>query len=301
MLAQLRSRLPDVAAAEVHHGATSQDAIDTAMMLVTRRALEPLLSDAGAAANACAALAAEYRETPMLARTLLQQAVPTTFGLKAAGWLAGVVRARRELAGAAGSSIALQFGGAAGNLAALGDAALPVAELLADELELPQPALPWHAERTRPVAIVDALGMLAGALGKVGRDITLLAQGEVGEVRDTAPGGSSAMAHKRNPVAALAVLACAQRLPGLVATMHASLPAEHERAAGGWHAEWETFRDALRLTGSTAAWSARMLDRLEVDTDRMRSNLEAVVALPWSSPTSASALVDRALAEYGEG
>jgi len=303
MLAALRARLPDAAAGDVHRGATSQDVIDTATMLVTRRALGPLLEDAGTAGRSCAALAAAHRETPMLGRTLLQQAVPTTFGLKAAGWLAGIVRARRELAAGAESSIALQFGGAAGNLAALGDSALPVGELLAAELELPLPALPWHTERTRPVAIVDALGRLAGAMGKVGRDVTLLAQGEVAEVRDAAPGGSSAMAHKRNPVAALVVVACAQRLPGLLATMHTSLSAEHERAAGGWHAEWETFADALRLTGSAATWSVRMLDRLEVDADRMQANLEAageeITASSRSALANCGALVDRALAEYG--
>lgn len=305
MLAALRARLPDAAAGDVHRGATSQDVIDTAMMLVTRRALEPLLEDAGAVGRSCAALAAAHRETLMLGRTLLQQAVPTTFGVKAAGWLAGVVRARRELVGAGERSIALQFGGAVGNLAALEDSALAVAELVAAELDLPLPALPWHSERTRPVAIVDALGLLAGAVGKVGRDVTLLAQGEVGEVRDRAPGASSAMAHKRNPVAALAVVACAQRLPGLVATMHASLPAEHERAAGGWHAEWETFADALRLTGSAVAWSVAMLDRLEVDTDRMLANLEAageeITASSRSAVVNSRWLVDRALAGYGHG
>jgi 3-carboxy-cis,cis-muconate cycloisomerase len=305
VLAALRALLPDQAARDVHLGATSQDVIDTATMLVTRRALEPLLADAGAAGRSCAALAAAHRDTPMLGRTLLQQAVPTTFGLKAAGWLAGIVRARRELAGAAQRSIALQFGGAAGNLAALGDSALAVAELLAAELELPLPALPWHGERTRLVAIADALGLLTGAAGKVGRDVTLLAQGEVGEVRDAAPGGSSTMAHKRNPVAALAVVACAQRLPGLLSTMHASLSAEHERAAGGWHAEWETFADALRLTGSALAWAVRMLERLEVDAERMRANLEEageeITASSRSAMVNSRALVERALADYGQG
>jgi 3-carboxy-cis,cis-muconate cycloisomerase len=274
MLAELRGRLPEAVAGHVHRGATSQDVIDTAAMLMARRALEPLLADAAAAGRACSQLAASHRDAPMIARTLLKQAVPSTFGLKAAGWLAGIGRSRRELAAVAEREIALQFGGAAGNLSALGDAGLQVAQLLADELELPLPALPWHAERTRPVALVDALGRLAGALGKVARDIALLAQDEVAEVR-IAGGGSSAMPHKQNPVAAVAVQACAQRMPGLVATMHLSLAAEHERAAGAWHAEWETFADAFALTGSAAAWARRMLDGLEVDGARMERNLEA--------------------------
>jgi 3-carboxy-cis,cis-muconate cycloisomerase len=351
MLAQLRARLPSEVAGEVHRGATSQDVIDTAAMLVARRALTPLLADATAAARACATLAASHRDTLMLGRTLLQQAVPTSFGLKAAGWLAGIVRARREVALTCERQIALQFGGAAGNLASLGEAALPAAALMAADLDLPLPAVPWHAERTRPVVLVDALGALAGALGKVAGDVALLAQGEVAEVR-SGGGSSSAMPHKRNPVPALLVRACAQRLPGLVATMHASLVAEHERAAGGWHAEWETFSDALRLSGSACAWGARMLEGLEVDPERMGLNLElagegvmgesVTVALaarlgvararelveaalscgrglraaaadvltpeeleaalsPASCLPNARALVDRALAEYGDG
>jgi 3-carboxy-cis,cis-muconate cycloisomerase len=270
LVAELRAKLPSDVAGWVHFGATSQDVIDTAAMLVARRAIAPILGDALRAASACATLADAHRDTIMIGRTLLQQAVPTVFGLKAAGWLAGIVRARRELVRALESAIALQFGGAAGTLASLGDDGLRVAASLAAELALTEPALPWHTERTRIVGLVAALGLLTGALGKVARDVVLLSQNEVAEVR-SGQGGSSTMPHKRNPVPSVAVLACAQRLPGVVASL--SLVHEHERAAGAWHAEWEPFSEAIRVTGSAAAWAAEMLEELEVDGEQMRRNL----------------------------
>jgi len=275
LIAALKAQLPEAAAGYVHWGATSQDVIDTAAMLLARRALAPILNDAAAAARACARLARDHRDTVMLGRTLLQQAVPITFGLKAAGWLAGIKRARRELTRSAEDQIALQFGGAAGTLAALGEHAADVATALGNELGLPVAVLPWHTERTRPAAIAAALALLTGSLGKVARDVVLLAQNEVGEVRIAGGGGSSAMPHKRNPVAAVAVLACATRTPGLAATLNGALIQEHERAAGAWHAEWEPWSELLRLTGSAAAWSAEMLDGLEPDPERMHANLEA--------------------------
>jgi 3-carboxy-cis,cis-muconate cycloisomerase len=303
----LRAQLPEDVAGYVHRGATSQDVIDTAAMLVARRALAPILGDAAAAAKSCAALADAHRETIMVGRTLLQQAVPITFGLKAAGWLAGIARARRELLRSSEQQLELQFGGAAGTLASLGDRALDIAAALGRELELSLPALPWHAERTRLAVVAGDLAELTGSLGKVARDVTLLAQNEVGELRPRAGGGSSAMPHKRNPVAAVAVLACAERTPGLAATICSSLVAEHERAAGAWHAEWEVWSELLRLTGSAAAWAAEMLDTLEVDPARMSANLDAagdqvmtesvVAALAAEvGPTQARELVDRALA-----
>ena len=311
MLAALRAALPEAAAAHVHRGATSQDALDTAAMLVARRATGPILGDAEKAARACAALAERHRETPMLGRTLLQQAVPITFGRKAAGWLAGIVRARRELERAVEDQIALQFGGAAGTLAALGADADAVAAALGEQLGLAVPVLPWHAERSRIALLAGALAVLAGSLGKVAQDIVLLAQNEVAEARPASAGGSSAMPHKRNPIAAVAVVACAARTPPLAATLGAAMVHEHERAAGRWHAEWETWSELLALTGSAAAWSVELLGGLEVDPERMRANLDAAGGAVLGETAgrldvgayvgAAAAFTDRALAEYGDG
>ena len=235
LVRQLADRLPPGVADHVHAGATSQDVLDTAAMLVARRALRPLLDDLAGAADACAGLAAEHRGTLVAGRTLLQQAVPVTFGLKAAGWLVGLDETRRRLAEVDRDGLAVQLGGAAGTLAAFGDRGLVVLAELAAELDLSEPATPWHTVRTRPAALATALGSCAGVLAKVARDVALLAQTEVAEAReggDPARGGSSAMPHKRNPVAAVAVAACAARVPGLVATVLGAMAQEHERAAG---------------------------------------------------------------------
>jgi 3-carboxy-cis,cis-muconate cycloisomerase len=277
LLGALRAQLPEDAAAHVHRGATSQDVLDTASMLVARRALGPLLEDAAAAAAACARLADAHRDSVVVGRTLLQQAPPLTFALKASQWLVGVDEARDQLAAVAGGVLAVQLGGAVGTLAALEGEGLAVAAELARELELGEPPLPWHAVRVRPAMLAGALAVLAGALGKVARDVTLLAQGEVREAREgggAGRGGSSTMPHKRNPVAAVSALACARRVPGLVATIHSAMLQEHERAAGAWQAEWETFSELLRLVGAEAAWAREMLETLEVDPERMRLNLE---------------------------
>jgi 3-carboxy-cis,cis-muconate cycloisomerase len=214
----------------------------------------------------------------MLGRTLLQQALPVTFGVKAAGWLAGIESARRNLLATADWGLAVQLGGAVGTSAALGGDGPIVAAALARELDLADPALPWHTERGRPASIASALSVLAGALAKPARDVTLLAQDEVGELRERAPehdGGSSTMPHKRNPVGAVAVLACAARAPALVATLHAAIVQEQERATGAWPSEWEAISDLLRLVGSAAAAARGMLEGLEVDRERMCANLSA--------------------------
>jgi 3-carboxy-cis,cis-muconate cycloisomerase len=270
-------QLPEDAAAHVHRGATSQDVLDTAAMLVAKRALGPLLDDLAAAADACAGLAERHRSTPAVGRTLLQQALPLTFGLKAAGWLVGLDEARAELAGVRERVPALQLGGAVGTLASLGDKGLDVAAEVARRLDLPEPTLPWHTVRLRPALLAGALGATAGVVGKVARDVTLLAQTEVGEASEAGGdgrGGSSTMPHKRNPVAAVAAEACAQRVPGLVATMLGAMAQEHERAAGAWQAEWETLSELLRLTGSAAAWLRESLESLQPDPERMRANLD---------------------------
>jgi 3-carboxy-cis,cis-muconate cycloisomerase len=272
------------AGAYVHLGATSQDILDTAMVLVARRAIGPLTDDLEAAMAAAEALARAHRGTVMAARTLLQQAVPTTFGLKAAGWAVLLAGARRRLV-EVDRGLPVQLAGAAGTLAGFGGAGSQVVQALADELDLAVPLLPWHTARLPVADLAGALGTAAGALSKVAADVVLMAQTEVAEVAEGAAGrgGSSAMPHKRNPVAAVSVRAAARRAPGLVATLLASMEQEHERAAGAWHAEWETLSDLLRCTGSAAAWLADGLSGLSVDPARMRANLEATASELCSS------------------
>lgn len=276
LLAALRRRLSAEAAGALHRGATSQDVVDTAAMLVARRALGPLLEDLDAAADAAAALAERHRETLIAARTLLQQAGPTTFGLKAAGWLSGLDASASRLAEVRGDELALQLGGAVGNLAALGGEGERVVAALAPRLGLAAPAMPWHGDRVRPALLAGALGGAAGVAGKVGTDVALLAQTELGEVAEGGGGGgSSTLPHKRNPVAAVTAVAGAERAPGLVATMLATMRGEHERAAGAWQAEAETLSELLRVTGGAAAAVRALLQGLEVFPERMRANLAA--------------------------
>jgi 3-carboxy-cis,cis-muconate cycloisomerase len=261
----------------VHWGATSQDAIDTALALQLRAGLDLLLGDLLAIAAECAALAERHRDTLMAGRTLLQQALPITFGLKAARWLALVTRQVTELR-ARRAMLAVQLGGAAGTLAALGGHGLDVAERLAAELGLAAPDLPWHAERDRVAAVAAALGVAAGALAKIAGDLALLAQSEVAEVSEAAApgkGGSSAMPQKRNPVDATAALACARLALGAVPAILAAQAGEHERAVGGWQAEWAGLPDLFRYTAGAAAHVRRALDGLQVDAARMRANLNA--------------------------
>ncbi len=303
LVRELRERVGPEYADAVHFGATSQDIIDTAAMMITQRALRPILSDAGAAAGAAARLALAHRSTPMVGRTLLQQALPTTFGLVAAGWFVSLEQACVELERVRDSVLAVQMGGPVGSRSP------QIAARVARTLALAEPLLPWHTDRTRMVQLAAALGALAGSAAKIARDVTLLAQTEVNEAREGGEGGrgaSSAMAHKRNPVAAVSVLACAHRVPGLVATLFAGMEQEHQRAAGAWQAEWGTLAELLTLTGSAAAWVADLLQNLEVDPARMRANLaELAVAVVGAAEgaggtdhlAAAAELVDRALAE----
>jgi 3-carboxy-cis,cis-muconate cycloisomerase len=308
----LARQVPPTAVSAVHGGATSQDIVDTAAMLLAKRAIGVMQADLARAAEAAAGLAATHRASIMIGRTLLQQAVPVTFGLVAAGWLTSVDEAREGLT-AVGSRLAVQFGGAAGTLASLGDAGQRVAALLADELGLALPVLPWHTDRLRIIDLGAALARVAAALGKIARDVTLLAQPEVGEVSEgsassagpaggassagggpseargpdqQAPaasprrGGSSAMPHKRNPVASIAVLGCTRQVPGLLSILVSNSEHELQRAAGAWHAEWEPLTALLRLTGSASNWAAGLLSGLVVDTSRMTANLTATKGLP---------------------
>jgi 3-carboxy-cis,cis-muconate cycloisomerase len=312
----LARRVPQAAAGSVHRGATSQDILDTAAMLLAKRAIAVILADLNRAAAAAAGLADAHRSTIMIGRTLLQQAVPVTFGLVAAGWLTGVDEAREGLAAVSARRLAVQFGGAAGTLAPLGDDGPRVAALMAQELGLAQPVLPWHTDRLRIIDLAAALARVTAALGKIARDVTLLAQSEIGEVsegsgepgpqapqapqgpqapqapqapqgpqrpQDGAPprrGGSSTMPHKHNPVASISILGCTKQAPGLLATLVACAEQELQRAAGAWHAEWEPLTALLRLTGSAASWAAELLSGLVVDTSRMAANLAATKDLP---------------------
>jgi 3-carboxy-cis,cis-muconate cycloisomerase len=309
----LARQVPEAAREAVHKGATSQDVLDTAAMVLASRAGDVIGEDLRAAADAAAGLAAAHRGTVMVGRTLLQQAVPVTFGLVAAGWLAGLDEARAGLARVRQERLAVQFGGAAGTLASLGSDGPRVASLLAGELGLAVPVLPWHTDRLRIIDVATALARATAVLGKIARDVTLLAQSEVGEVREgSGPaggpvrrGGSSAMPHKNNPVAAIAILGCVKQVPGLVATLISAAEQEHQRAAGAWHAEWEPFSALLRLTGSAASWGADLLGGLVVDGQRMAANLAATEGLPLAEhvtgllagvlgPVSAHDLVARA-------
>src|SRR6516164_4208498 len=299
----LARRVPQTAVSAVHRGATSQDIVDTAAMLLARRAIDVMLADLAQAAEAAARLAEAHRASIMIGRTLLQQAVPVTFGLVAAGWLTSVDEAREGLAAVRAQRLAVQFGGAAGTLASLGEAGPRVAALLAEELGLAVPVLPWHTDRLRIIDLGAALARVSAALGKIARDVTLLAQSEVGEVSEGAGtdqraadqqtpaasprrGGSSAMPHKRNPVASIAILGCTRQVPGLLATLTMATEQELQRAAGAWHAEWEPLTALLRLTGSASSWAADLLPGLVVDTSRMAANLAATKGLPLAEHVS---------------
>jgi 3-carboxy-cis,cis-muconate cycloisomerase len=276
LVRDLRAALADAgdesAAARVHLGATSQDICDTAAMLVAKRALAVVLEDLADAAEACAALAREHRSIHMAGRTLLQQAVPTTFGAVAAGWGEGLDRVAARL-GAARRELAVQLGGAAGTLAALHPNGPAVRAALADELGLADPGTVWHTERSRVAELAGALGATCGALGKVATDIVLLAQTELGEVHEGVGGRSSAMPHKQNPIAAVTARAAAAQAPGLVATLLAAMPAELQRGAGPWHAEWLALPALLNATGGAAARLRDSLCGLRVDPEAMGRNL----------------------------
>lgn len=303
----LRARVGGEAAAHVHRGATSQDILDTAAMLVVRGVRALIVEELDGAARACARLAEEHRSTPMAARTLLQQAVPTTFGLKASGWLVAVLDARRRLAGL---SLPAQLGGAAGTLAALGDTGPDVLRLFAAETGLAEPPLPWHADRAPLAEVGSALGATASACAKIGLDVVLLAQTEVGEVAEREAGGSSTMPHKRNPVRAVLARACARIVHASVGVLTGG-EHEHERAAGAWQAEWSALSAALAFAGGAAAAARACLDHLEVRPERMAANMDpslfserdALVERGQIEPDaaylgSADAFVGRALARY---
>ena len=267
------------AARYVHWGATSQDIIDTGLVLQLQRAFPPIMRYLDRAAAAAAAHARRYVDTPMPGRTWLQQSTPITFGVKAAGWFDALSRQRKTLADALEQTRVLQFGGASGTLASLGEHGVTVTERLASRLGLRAPTVPWHAYRDRLAHFACALGVTCGTLGKIGRDVSLLAQTEVGEAAEGRSGGSSAMPHKQNPVGASIAIAAAVRAPGLVATMIAAMPQEHERGLGGWQAEWVTLPELVLLTAGSSRAIATVVESLEIDETRMRANLESTDGL----------------------
>ncbi|WP_122666153.1 3-carboxy-cis,cis-muconate cycloisomerase [Pseudomonas viridiflava] len=273
----------------VHMGATSQDVMDSGLVLQLRAAIVLLERDLSTLADALAVQAQRYAVTPLAGRTWLQQATPVTLGMKIAGWLGAVTRHRQRLQELKLRLLSLQFGGASGTLAALGEQALPVAEALAHELQLSLPEQPWHTQRDRLVEFAGWLGLIAGSLGKVGRDISLLMQTEIGEVFEPAAagkGGSSTMPHKRNPVGAAVMISASVRAPGLVATMFAAMPQEHERSLGLWHAEWETLPELCCLVSGSLQQALQVIPALEVNAEQMLTNLDSTRGLVLAEAVS---------------
>ncbi|WCE06896.1 3-carboxy-cis,cis-muconate cycloisomerase [Pseudomonas sp. JBR1] len=273
----------------LHRGATSQDAMDSGLVLQIRQALDLLDADLAHLAEALAARAERHAGTVLAGRTWLQHATPVTLGMKLAGVLGAITRHRQRLAELRPRVLVLQFGGASGSLAALGDQALPVAEALARELGLSLPEQPWHTQRDRLVEVGAWLGLVAGSLGKLGRDLSLLMQTEAAEVFEpSAPGkgGSSTMPHKRNPVGAAVLIAAATRAPGLVSTLFSAMPQEHERSLGLWHAEWETLPELFCLVSGALQQAQAIVADLEVDAARMQANLELTHGLVLAEAVS---------------
>ncbi|MBV8393270.1 MAG: 3-carboxy-cis,cis-muconate cycloisomerase [Alphaproteobacteria bacterium] len=301
------------AAAYVHWGATSQDVIDTAMVLQLGEALPPLLKQIEGIVAAFAALARKHRTTAMLGRTLLQPATPLALGQKIAGWASDLDRARRRLAGSFAETQIVQFGGASGSLSALGDKAGTVMVVLAKHLELTLPPGPWFTQRVRVAALAQDIALVCGALGKAARDISLMMQVEVGEASEPSGpgrGGSSTMPHKRNPVGAALALAAANRAPQLAATIVAGMVQEHERALGGWQSEWPTLAALCETLGSSVEMMAEVAPGLAIDADAIQANMDATEAAVMAERATfllaasigkqqAHALVEAALAEGG--
>jgi 3-carboxy-cis,cis-muconate cycloisomerase len=266
----------------VHWGATSQDVIDSATMLGLRAAIDALLADLDRAVAGFAALAVKHRNTAVVARTWLQHALPMPFGLKLAEYASALHRSRLRLKRLRAEGLALQFGGAAGTLAALGDKGLVVAEQLAKELQLPLPDAPWHTHRDRIAEVASVLAILSGSCGKIARDVSLMMQTDVGEAFEPSGegrGGSSTMPHKRNPVASASALGAATMAPNLAATIFAAQIQDHERSAGPWHAEWPTLPMLLLVTSGALAAIVDIAEGLEVDAVRMRANLDTTHGL----------------------
>lgn len=283
------AKLDANAARYVHWGATSQDVIDTATMLMLRAGIDALLGDIDRAIAGFAEMAQQHRHTAVVARTWLQHALPMPFGLKLAEYAAALHRSRARLRRLRSEALALQFGGAAGTLAALGDKGLAVAEKLAQELGLPLPDAPWHTHRDRIAEAASVFAIVAGTCGKIARDVSLMMQTDVAEAFEPSGegrGGSSTMPHKRNPVAAASALAAATMAPNLAATIFAAQVGDHERSAGPWHAEWPTLPTLMLVTSGALAAIVDIAEGLEVDAARMRANLDVTGGLIMAEAAS---------------
>jgi len=290
------------AARHVHAGATSQDVIDTAAVLCLRPACARVAQLTIQLGDAAAALARRHARTPTVARTLLQPALAVTFGWKAAVWLSILGRSLAGVRAAAHGACILQFGGPSGTLASFGERGEAVMRALARELELPASVVPWHSARDRFARLGAELAILAGAAGKIGRDVSLLMQQEVGEAAEAAKagrGGSSSMPHKRNPALSMLALEAAQRAPGLAATLLAQLTPEHERGLGQWQSQWFTLRELVCAAASGTAAMAEALAGLEVDEPAMQANLASLLeGQPQDAFGSAGAMIEAALGEW---
>ena len=279
----------------VHIGATSQDVIDTAMMLQARDAVSIIEEELKQLVKQLVLLVEEHRNTVMIGRSFMQHARPITFAYKVAGWLDALLRSQKAIEELLQQGFFLQLGGAVGTLSGMHEQGLQVCETMSELLALSNPSKPWHTERDRFVTIASTLGILAGNLGKIAKDISLLMQTEIAEVFEPSAkgkGGSSTMPHKRNPVGCIAILANATRIPGLVATMFSCMTHDHERATGSWHAEWETFSDIIKLTAGAVSKAVELTNGLEVDVQRMLANLEMTNGLIYAENIS-MALADK--------
>ena len=294
MLTEQVRKIDADAARFVHWGTTSQDVADSAMSLLLKRAEPVLIADLLRLEKALAGLSENHKDSVMLGRTILQPAPPVTFGLKAAGWLASVCRGRRRLQKSFRVAAVLQFGGASGTLASLGERGISVAQALSAELGLGEsPATPWHTRREQLATLICDCGVLTGSLGKMARDLSLLMQNEVGEASEPGGegrGGSSTMPNKRNPTACVLTLAAAHRVPGLVASFLSAMVQEHERGVGGWQAEWPIVAAVVQSTGVAIASMAEAAEGLSVDTQKMRVNVES---------TNGSIFAERAMLMLG--
>jgi 3-carboxy-cis,cis-muconate cycloisomerase len=290
-LTQLVAQSDEEASRYVHWGATSQDVIDSGLVLQLREAFDAIESELQKLSEKLTQLAQDHRATALPARTWMQHAVPTVFGLKVAGWLDAVTRHRGRLSETRERVLVLQFGGAAGTLASLGSDGMKVAQVIAEELGLVLPAVPWHSHRDRIAEVGTTLALMVGTLGKIARDVSLQNQTEVAEAFESAAdgrGGSSTMPQKRNPVACSVILAAANQVPALASALLSAMPQEHERGLGGWQAEWNILPELVRRAGGALHHAREMIDGLQLDTARMSQNLDATQGLVFAEAVAAA-------------
>jgi 3-carboxy-cis,cis-muconate cycloisomerase len=288
-LSAIVARTSPDALRHVHYGATSQDALDTGLILQLRSAVRAIEKDLDLITHSLIDITGTHRKTLVVARTWLQHALPTTFGYITAGWLDAFIRHRERFDSLLNDALVLQFGGAAGTLAALGERGPQVASYLAEELALPLPRIPWHAQRERIAETAATFGVLSGTLAKIARDLSLYMQTEVAELSEppsAGRGGSSTMPHKQNPVASAAIIASTSRVPALVSTVLSGISGEYQRSLGAWQSEWEVVPEIVRLTAGGSHQLAALLPRLAMNVEKMRSNLDLTHGLIYAEAVS---------------